>query len=181
MNFKELALKTRTVHRYDETKKVEEKVIEEALNISLLAPNHKFTFPWKFYWPTSETREKIIELFAKIKGAGNSEKEEASRKTYKAMSEILFFSQKLAKDEFTRKEDYASLSCAVQLFALALAEKGVSYKWSTSSVIKDESLYKLLNIKREEEEIVGMISVGYPEGVIPPRRRPELSDVLVRI
>lgn len=180
MNFKELVALTRTVHHYDATFEVDPKIIEEALEISLMAPNHKFTFPWKYYWPSIETRQKITEAFVKLKGGDNLEKQEGVRKTFSSMSEVIFFTQKLAKDEFTRKEDYATLSCSVQLFALALAERGLSYKWSTSSVMTESALYEILKIDQESEEIIGMIFVGRPEGELPPRRRPNLSDVLIR-
>ena len=175
MNLKEIIINTRTVHWYKESDPIEENIIKEALSLSLNAPNHKLTFPWKIYWPREEKKKELIELFVKI----SSTEEELTRKKYEGISEFLFFSQKLADNEFTRKEDYASLSCSIQLFALALREKGFGYKWSTGAMSRSPEVYDFLGIDAEKEEIVGMVYVGTSLRPLPPRKRPTLDDVLV--
>lgn len=177
-HFKDLARKTRTIPKFLKGEKIPEYLIQDALEISLLAPNHKLTFPWKFYWLKGEARIRFADMLVRLKGEGNEAKEHNIRENFSSMSDILFFSQKLEGDERRIKEDYATLCCSVQLFALALAEHGIGYKWSTSPIIKERSLFDFLGIEWGSEEIVGMIYVGKSSSEIPHRRRPELKEVL---
>lgn len=184
----------RTIHKFANTP-VDARIIERALENSLLAPNHKFTFPWKFYWAGRETKARLIELAATIKFSNKASNKDSIRELeYENISneekinlankfnhpEVIVFTQKRSDDAFTAKEDYASLSCAVQLFALSLASCGLGYKWSTGKITRHPSTYEILNISSEDEEIIGFISAGHAARDPGPRKRPKLSEVLVK-
>lgn len=182
LTFNSLIESCRTIHKFSD-RQVDPALIEQALKNSLLAPNHKFTFPWKFYWVGVETKSKLIELATEIKSskfADFSDEDKAKLAAKYKNPEIIVFTQKRHEDSFTSKEDYASLSCAVQLFALSLASSGVGYKWSTGKITRDTATYEILNIDVQNEEIIGFIFAGHAARPPGARKRPELSQVLVK-
>lgn len=181
MKIQELIPLTRTVHRY-QNRPVPTQLIQEALELSLAAPNHKFTFPWKYYWPGPQTKQKLYEMAlenAKVASPDMDAEQIENLKEKMLYPEILFFAQKNADNDFTQKEDYATIACSVQIFAMALAEHGIGYKWSTGKIAFDPKVHELIGIP-ENEEVAGMILCGYQFSEPGPKRRPELGDVLVR-
>ncbi|MCO4754137.1 MAG: nitroreductase family protein [Bacteriovoracaceae bacterium] len=178
-NFNQLLEHCRTYHAFQRDS-VEDAELIEALECSLKAPNHKFTFPWKYVWIRGEVKTELAELALEIKSKGEKlppAKAQAIKDKFLNPS-VVAFCQKISDDEFTRKEDYATMSCSVQLFALSLAEKGIGYKWSTAKVIRDERLYKALKLDPTEYEIIGLLMAGRPCAVPKQRKRPSLDDVL---
>lgn len=171
----------RTIHKFTD-RPVSRQIIEKALKNSLLAPNHKFTFPWKFYWAGKETKSKLVDLALQIKTLklGELSDEDKSKIVDSYTNpELIAFVQKRTDDPFTAKEDYASLSCSVQLFALSLAQDGIGYKWGTGKITRHPEAYRFFGIDQEQEEIIGFIFAGHGARPAGPRRRPELSEVLV--
>lgn len=180
-NFNQLLEHCRTYHAFERDSVKEEEILE-ALSASLKAPNHKFSFPWRYILIKGDTKKKLAQLALEIKSKGEKlppAKQEAIQDKI-LNPELVAFCQKRSPDEFTNKEDYATLSCSVQLFALSLAEKGIGYKWSTAKIITDDRFYKLIDVDREDYEVVGLIMAGRPCTVLKPRRRPALEDVLTR-
>ena len=178
-DFASLLDSCRTVHAF-EPNSISESDLMSCLEQSLKAPNHKFTFPWRYVWADETQKERIAELAVSLKYG--EEQADASAiaglKSKFLNPEIVVFCQKCSDDPFQAKEDYATMSCSVQLFALALAEKGIGYKWSTGGITRDAQSYKILNIDPSEHEIIGFVFVGRASSQAKPRRRPQLNDVL---
>ena len=172
----------RTVHSF-EPRSVNEKDVLEALEVSLRAPNHRFTFPWRYIWPGGKQKQALADLAAEIKFSGHPSDAQAVEAVKNKIlnPEIIVFCQKVSTDSFQSKEDYATLSCSVQLFALSLAEKGIGYKWSTGKITRDPKTYKILGIDPKEHEIIGFIFAGKASSSPKKRVRPELSDILTRM
>ena len=74
------------------------------------------------------------------------------------------------------REDYASVSCAIHNFTLALAARGVGTKWSTGSMTRHPMAYDLAQVDAQAEEIVGFIWYGFAART-PQPRRPDLNEV----
>ena len=183
MPFAELVGLCRTSHKFT-SEAVDPKLIEEALELSLLAPNHRHTFPWHYVWLSADSREMVGEQAVALQKAANAnltgEKVELIRGKFKN-PEIIAVAQKGCADEFTSKDDYATLSCSIQLMALALREKGLSYKWSTGEVTRARGTYEILNLSKYAFEIIGFVMIGHAASEPSPRRRPALEDVLVKV
>jgi len=153
----------RTIHEF-ESIKVNEDIIIKAIEAANQAPCHKLTFPWRFYSIGLDKRSKILGLALELKSQKNllTEKSKAIiEKKYLNPSHLLISTQILSDDNFTRKEDYAACSCAIQNLAIALASFGVSIKWSTGPIIRDHKIYEITDIAQKKEEIIGFIWVGY--------------------
>lgn len=181
MNLQETIEKCRTIHSY-KNEKINSEIVEKALSNALMAPNHKFTFPWKFYWVKGEAKSEIAKLNAQLKKKklGTLSEENEQNVLNKLLNpELIVFSQIKNDDPFVEKEDYATLSCSAQLFGLTLASYGLGYKWSTGKVTREPKTYELLKIDPNKEEIVGFMLAGVIDKPAGKRHRPNLSDVLV--
>ena len=61
----------RTVHAFN-SKKVDEKLIYNAINAANQAPCHRLTFPWRFYSIGKSKRNEILKLAIDIKSSKKS-------------------------------------------------------------------------------------------------------------
>jgi nitroreductase len=185
VEIKEALTKRRTIHNYlDE--EIDQNLVKQALEFALLAPNHRFTFPWKFILIGKETREKIVmnmlDMAETKKGVVSGE--ELLARTNKIRSKIINPAALVAfvlpknSNPFTEREDYASIACAIHSFSLALMEENWGSKWSTGKFTQHPKTYKLLDLDIEVEEIVGFVMVGHTATEIPARRRPNLTEAL---
>lgn len=182
MELAKLIENTRTCHRY-EPRSVDPVLIERALSLSLHAPNHKFTFPWHYYWIGRSAKEKIFDLALsnlKKKDPEVADEDVELLKEKLLYPEMLFFAKNKCDKEVTSIEDYATLSCSIQLFALALAEHNIAYKWSTGSLAFEPKCHQIFGLEASHE-VVGMILCGYRKTGPGPFVRPELEKVLHRI
>ena len=182
MNALEAILTRRTVHEYTETP-VPQEWVESALEGALRAPNHKLTNPWRFYQIGPDSREIIVDIALEAK----REFRELTERDVEAISSkvgtspvLIMVSQVLSSDPARRKEDYASVACAIQNFSLAMWSFGISSKWSTGPFVTHSRTYELLGIDPQLEELVAGVFAGYPV-VTPNPSRTALSDVFRRL
>lgn len=178
-SFDEILENTRTIHAF-EPNSVSEDVIKKALSDSLKAPNHKFTFPWKYVLAGTNQKNKLADLLVELKTDGAEEDDKKIKAIREKIlnPELVAFCQKLADDPFQEKEDYATLSCSVQLAALSLSEQGVGYKWSTGKITRHARAYEILEIDPNLFKIVGFIHIGKAKVSARRRNRPTLDEVL---
>ncbi len=153
-------------------------VLDRALTAGLWAQNHKLTEPWRFTILGPEAHRRLAAAFADSQGP--EARAEAEKKiTGKPL--VVAVSQRLAADENTRREDYAAIACALQNIQLAAWAEGLGMQWSSGKVIRLESIYRLLGIDRQGEEIVGLLFFGYPARVPAAPRRKGLDEVTRRL
>lgn len=179
MNFDELAKSRRTIHQYS-PEKVDDALVEKALDLALWAPNHKLTFPWRFVSLGPESRLKVAELGVglKVKQRALSEIERtALRKTYLNPSHLIVLAMKKSADPTQEREDYASVAMGVQNAALFLWANGVGAKWSSGGLTSHALTYELSGVDPTAEEIVGFLWIGKPERAPAITRRPNLAEV----
>tara|TARA_B100000965_G_scaffold167902_1_gene140037 strand:- start:2923 stop:3471 length:549 start_codon:yes stop_codon:yes gene_type:complete len=178
MDTKTAIFERRTIHAFN-SKKVDEKLIFDAINAANQAPCHKLTFPWRFYSISSSKRNEILKLAIDIKNSQtllNENSKKLIRNKFLNPSHLIVSSQILNKDKLIQKEDYAACSCAIQNLAISLASNEVSIKWSTGEIIRSKEIYNILNIDSESEEIIGFIWVGYGKKG-PKISRPLINEI----
>lgn len=164
----------RTIHDY-RSDPVDQRLIDEALECAIRAPNHKLTNPWRFTQIDGSLRDAIADIAVKVKNDKRpvtENQETAIRKKVTCSPELVVVSQKIDPDPFRRKEDYASCACAIQNFTLALWSEGVGSKWSSGAVTYAPETYALLEIDEGIEEIVAFLWIGYPALIPDPPREP---------
>jgi len=161
----------RTVHEFEPDPPPRE-LVDEALELSRWAPNHKHTNPWRWYRLGRRTIEKVCGLNART--VRESKGEEAARKKLdrwlRLPSWYVLTAPVKLDDPLRHQEDYAACCCAAQNFMLALWARGLGSKWSTGPVTRHPEFYELLGVDAEREHVVGLFWVGYPKGLMEPRR-----------
>ena len=183
MNFSELVGQTRTIHSFIPNEGPSKQELESCLELCLLAPNHKMTFPWKIIRASGELRQKIADVTAdyKARSGGNEQECEVSRqRSLSAKELVIFVHKKNPEDTFREREDYATLCCSIQLLALSLRDLGYGYKWSTGKVSRAPEVSGLLGVK-DLEEVIGFVWVGKEGKALGVAKRPLLKEVLEEI
>lgn len=189
MDFRELVLTRRTVHAYT-TEKIDDRLVEEALALSLWAPNHKLTFPWAYTWVGPEARARLADLSVELKsarGGMNEVKAAALRAKLMEPSHLIILGRRLhdgsgrAADEATAREDFATIACGVQTLSLFLWQHGVSTKWSTSGWSTHARAYAILDVDPAEVRLEGAVMIGRARLMPQVPERPRLENVLRKI
>ncbi len=185
MEIKDVIEARRTIHAFlDE--EIGQELISEALELALTAPNHRFTYPFKFIQIGPKVRGKIVALMldlAKNKSGAPKSEEEALARTQKAEAKILnpaaivAFVLPRSEDKYKEREDYATIACSIQNFTLFLKSHGWDSKWSTGKFTQHTSTHEMLGLDVSDEEIIGFVFVGHSPKPHVPRKRPALGEV----
>ena len=179
MNIDEVIQKRRTIHSFNNDI-VADKFILNAIKSANYAPCHKLTFPWRFSVISSGKRNLLLEYILQTKFSKGSITKEVKEKLivkYMNPSHLIIPSQIKSKDEIRKKEDFAACVCSIQNFILSLAQHNIHCKWSTNKLIYQDNFYRILDINSSQEEILGLLWVGY--GKEPAAiKRPEISSIL---
>lgn len=184
MSLRQVLLERRTIHDY-RPGDLPDGALQRAIEAATMAPNHRMTEPWRFVHVGPETRQRLLDVAAQLKGQASGSafgppQLERLRAKMLGPSGLLAICQARSDDPKMEREDYAAVSCAVQNAMLSFWNEGVGSKWSTGDVTTDPQTYALLGIDEAQEQIVGFLWLGYPAAVEAPkaRRRRSLDEVL---
>lgn len=175
MSITENILKRRTINRFKPIP-VDDKYIDEALKLSVYAPNHHLTFPYHFYKLKTNIKEKMLAHAYDTFKARSAESADRKIEKWKNIPGWILITQKKQEDPKTDKEDFASISIALYIMMLVLAEHDIGSKWSTGSLFFTPEWYELCDIDPSKEEILGMFWYGYCEKVPECPPRPEFNQ-----
>lgn len=160
---------------------VQDAVVKEALELSLWSLNHRLTFPWFYMIVPKDKREQLTDLAIELKGK-KKPLTDAVRKSmhmnFMNPSHYVALGLKKNPDPAGAKEDYATLSCSVQIASLVLWEKGVGCKWTSSGFSMHPKTYEILGISPEEIQLEGGLMIGGFDKAPPAAPRPSLSEIL---
>jgi nitroreductase len=78
-------------------------------------------------------------------------------------------------DEITREEDYAASMMAAANLMIAAESLGLGTYLKTGGIMRDPAMLNLARVP-DGFRVVGIISLGYPAGAEPPRRRKPATD-----
>ena len=183
MNIYEIIKNRRTIHGYTD-EKVDEQIVEQALEACLYGLNHKHTQPWRFFVTNEQQKLDIanvaVELKKKKKPDTPKAVLDAVRKKFTNPSHLIVLGMKKSESEFQTKEDYAAIACGVQNMSLFLWEKGIGSKWSTGGASQNPAIYEWLDVDQNEIEIVGIFLIGIAEKNPAVPCKAELKDVIKR-
>ena len=153
----------RSVIKYDSSRKVPKKILDNAINAAIHAPNHFLTEPWRFYYCGPKMKDKLFEL--------NNDK----RKQFESVPcwMVVTMASKYNLNHKLYQEEISACACSVQNFMLSLASEGVGSKWVTGALgIEETSILKLLDVD-STEKFLGVIWFGYPEKSLESQKPPE--------
>lgn len=176
-SFIDMIKNRRTIHHFTD-QPVPEALIQEALALSIYAPNHHHTYPVRYYHLGAKTKAAFLSYAEK--SFADRDPITASRKLarWSTIPGWVLVTRKKSADLKTAHEDYATLSIALYIAMQSLSQHGVGTKWSTGSLLFTTEVYTLFGIDPELEEIEGMFWYGYPEKTPLPFPKPDLSTYL---
>ncbi len=172
--------------------------LKMCLNAAIYAPNHKLTQPWRFWLGGEETQRQLAHIYADNRALKNTQSltkkllnqskmdydffyQKAFDK-FMTIPSIVLVGQYLSINKVVSKEDYAACACAIQNFQLMAWSLNIGVQWSTGPIISDQRTYDLLEIKKENIELIGVLYLGHiDEGCLPNKevKRKPLNDVTV--
>ncbi len=185
MDILDLILARRTVHEYS-SKPVPDRIVENALLAAIHAPNHKLTWPWRFFTAGPKTRLALAQIQVEMKSKKSPEPlspkvRDGMTDKFMKPSHLLVLAIKKSASAEQQKEDYAALACAVQNMSLYLAAEGVGSKWSTGPATRAEKTYEILGVNPQELELCGWFWIGYAEGEPRKPERPSLDGFVQKL
>jgi len=178
------AIQRRTSVRRFRPDAVPRETIARLLDCAVRAPNHKLTEPWRFAVLTGAARSQFAELRARhrLKRYSNPGSEEARagfekvrRETEETPAFIVVMCA-VDPDELTREEDYAAAMMATATLLIAAESLGIGTYLKTGGIMRDPEVASLVGLE-DGFRIVAVVSLGYPAGDEPPRRRRPAADL----
>ena len=170
----------RTIGMYLHTP-IPDRLVRDAIDACVWAPNHHVTEPWRFYLMGLETRKRTASLVGDIVTENKGpEAGEFKAKKWSEIPGMLTVTCRRSDDELREREDYAACSAALQNFALYLWRAGVGTKWTTGAITRDSRFFDVLGADEANEFVVGLIFYGYPK-LTPSQKRAPLADSLTEL
>ena len=153
--------------------------IRHLIELAVQAPNHRLTEPWRFYVLDGPSRRRLGEVArhvtaAKLGAVAGASPAVVERKAAEAadawagVPALLYVTALRDADPEIDLENYGAACCAVQNLALAAHGAGLATSWSSGAVAAAPELRELLGAG-ENERLVGLIRLGYPDPAAPPK------------
>jgi nitroreductase len=152
----DLVKKARCYRKYDESKDIDYKLLENIINNLRFTSSARNAQPIKYLISTNRnTNEKIFET---LKWAGYLKDWYGPKKGQRPSAYIV-----ILRDKDISKEDFSLIDTgiALQTIILSLAEKGLAS--CTIAAIDKEQLRKNLSIDNDSLEILLVLSIGVPK------------------
>ena len=175
-DFAETLQGRRTIELFLQTP-IPDRLINDAIEAAVWAPNHHVTEPWHFYTLGDETKERCLDLCQDIVAKKVNEKAaEFKRQSWSEKPGWLVVTCRRSQDEHLQQEDYAACCAAIQNLMLFLWKAGVGCKWSTGDITRDARFHDIVGIDASTEFVVGLIWYGYPK-LTPTQTRKSRAEV----
>lgn len=164
---------------------VDKDKIEQILEIGTRAPNHHHTEPWRFFVMTGEGRHVLGDAYTDIaleKVSGLSEEDKAlvaEKQKGKAMRAPVVIAVAVSfskEDEIQCIEDRAATHAAMENMLLAAKGLGLGAIWRTGAPLYHPRMKAAFGLA-DNEELAGMIYLGYPDQEKEQQPRKAVSEV----
>jgi len=156
-------------------------LVEKVLSAAVHAPNHYDTQPWRFYVLSGEARADFGSALAdalKAREAGTDTTKldglmlAERAKPMRSPVLVVVGVQSERDDHMTLREDLQASSAAVQCMLLAADSLGLAAIWRTGDGAYDDRIKAYFGL-RPEDQIAGIVYLGYPDTSLPPLGRRE--------
>ncbi|MBV6713152.1 nitroreductase family protein [Paenibacillus chitinolyticus] len=145
-------------------------IIEELLEAANWAPSHRCTEPWRFFVMTGAGRGVLAEAYADVAAEGSGASGEAleelrakqGSKAYRAPVIIGVAVSPSEDPAVNRMEEFAAAHSAVQNMLLAAHGLGLAAIWRSGDPMYHPRMKAAFGL-REQDEMVALVYVGYPQ------------------
>jgi nitroreductase len=172
-------LKRRSIRKY-KNQEIPQDKLKKVLEAANWAPSNGNSQPWRFIVTKGEYVDKVCNVFynwAKdyIPNAPYIPKEQVLgmlkyAENFGGAPVHIIVTHEIFEDEMKTKEALMAASAAIQNLCLAAWEEGLGTVWIGGYVLHAEDTREILQLS-ENQEIAGIIPIGYPdENPVPPER-----------
>jgi len=160
---------------------VPREVVEELLELAVLAPNHRLTEPWGFLVLGPEAKRALGRVLGRRKARKVADPAAAEAVRAKVEREVLAVPVILAvtcaeaEDPEVRAEDSAATFMAIENLLIAAAARGLGTHLKTGAVMDDPELRAALGVEAGRR-IVAQIYLGEPAERPAPRPRTPAAE-----
>ena len=153
-------------------------VIDEALRLAMLGPNHHKTRPWRFHVFAGDGRAQLV---AAYEAAAARLGRDVARARQRALDAPVNVVVACVADTVNPKvkawEDEFATAAAVQTFLLALAASGVGSLLTTGDLAESPEVHRLVGLEPGQGRVMTVVNVGYrdPKRRLPPRSETDLE------
>lgn len=165
MDVREAIRERRSVLLFDE-KPVDRELLDDLIQLSVWAPNHRLTEPWRFHvLDRPALRELGTAVFAEMVEAGLLPPDHDQNEHLDQLPPVgVIISQAppgTPGDRLLELEDYAACCCVAHNFMLAAHAEGIGTMWLTGPMAMATTVATRLGLE-EGSRVVALLAVGYP-------------------
>lgn len=170
-------IKTRVSQKTYTDQIVDHTLIENLLDVSVFAANHKMREPWRFIIIEGDQKEVFKDRYVELLSKDFAE--EVSKKLDKMFKApmLIAFIMPLTQEYDDEIEDLQANAMLMQNFMLLANEKGLSTHVKTPLFIKTDLFKSILKLK-PRELVSAIVMVGYADQRNVAKRRTSAIDLL---
>ena len=171
----------RSIKRFTD-RPVSREDIEAVLAAASLAPNHKLTFPWRFYVLGPEARHAYGLALGDRKARKQADPVAAAalRETvaleHRALPCMIAVAVVTQENPEVAEEDYAATMMAIENLALAAVERGLGTHIKTGAVMADPTARAAAGVP-DGQRIVAIVNLGEPADLPPAKARRPAAEL----
>jgi len=153
-------------------------IVEGALKLAMLAPNHHRTRPWRFFVYADGGREPLaIAYQAAAQRLGRDVAKARERALEAPVMIVVACAPASANPRVKVWEEEFATAAATQTMLLALASAGVGSLIGTGDLAMSDEVRVLVGLQDPAARVMAVVSVGYQDTRRPlvPRTEPDLS------
>lgn len=156
---------------------VDATTIDELCALATWAPNHKKTWPWRFAEFSAAGRARLGETMAADMADadfGDDTKREKTAGKYMRAPSVLVVGCTPHANEMLHQENRDAVAAAIQNLLLGAAAIGLASFWSTPALTRPPKVLQLCGFD-QEDRVIGVLYLGWPEGECAAPERPPLA------
>lgn len=178
--FEVIVRSRRSVYAYlDEP--VSRSLIEGAIRLAILAPNHHKTLPWRFFVYSGAGRAPLVAAYEAAARRLDRDVAKARQRAIDApvMIVVACVPQTGQPKVLVKEEEFAT-AAAIQIMTLALACANVSTLLTTGDLAESPEMHALVGLGDGQGRIMAVVNAGYrnPARPLPPRAERDLSKCM---
>ena len=171
----------RTSLLMDRERPVEPVLVDALCELACWAPNHKKTWPWRFAEFTGDGRARLGDTMADDMVAadfGDETKREKTRTKYLRAPSVLVVGCTPHANDTLHQENRDAVAAGIQNLLLGATSLGLASFWSTPALTRPPGVLELCGFA-PEDQIVGVLYLGWPDGecAVPERPVPAITRV----
>jgi len=171
------AIRTRRSNlNVDLEKSVPREIIDELIELAVVAPNHRRTNPWRFVVLTGNARSRLGDVVADALAKQPDTKDsllERNRTQFLRAPAVVVVASARDDDPILDFENKHAVAAGIQNILVGATAAGLASAWKSGSAMVDPDVSaaakEALGLEATDE-IVGFVYLGYP--IAPPGSRP---------